>query len=538
MNAACEMNQARGSRAKDRNRVRDQTSVHQHDPDLDDQALRDVASLIQATITPQVAIEPLDDRPWAGQSLHQADSLLCDISGATHLFGSETNLLAAVKAQLARHGLFARVAIADNVAAAWALAHYGQANEIILPPGSSSPQVSAPTAPQSSGNQILASGNQIPRLIQQLPVQALRIAPQTVATLDRLGVQQIGSLLRLPRGGLATRLGKPLVKRISQLLGETKEPLNFHHAPAQYTYAVDLEYPSDDERILADRITRLADQIKDGLAASHRGALRITCYLTLSDHPPHSFEVGLFAPTQDSKQLSCLLVSCLQSRQSTRHGSLPSLVSRITLQVTHSAPLRSSQPVLFSDDEPIGTKNSSFANRSSLPHLINTLSGRLGRDSVLSVSVNDNPLPEQSFRLAPLTGGSKRNGLALSYFNKRNRSRHTIAPTSRDAMRRPLLLLPQPQPLSPVHSSGTHSSSHHKSNSAELLPVGFRLGGIVHQVVRCWGPERIETGWWDGPCTRRDYFRIETDTGRWWWIFRNLGNQSHQHRWMLHGRFA
>ena len=36
------------------------------------------------------------------------------------------------------------------------------------------------------------------------------------------------------------------------------------------------------------------------------------------------------------------------------------------------------------------------------------------------------------------------------------------------------------------------------------------------------GPERIETGWWDGASVRRDYFRALDTQGRQLWVYRRL----------------
>lgn len=49
------------------------------------------------------------------------------------------------------------------------------------------------------------------------------------------------------------------------------------------------------------------------------------------------------------------------------------------------------------------------------------------------------------------------------------------------------------------------------------------------------GPERIETGWWDGCDIRRDYFRVRTRHGQLAWAFRPHGED---HRLWLHGWFA
>ena len=45
------------------------------------------------------------------------------------------------------------------------------------------------------------------------------------------------------------------------------------------------------------------------------------------------------------------------------------------------------------------------------------------------------------------------------------------------------------------------------------------------------GPERIESGWWDGNDLRRDYFVAQVG-GAAAWVYREDG------KWYLHGLFA
>ena len=49
------------------------------------------------------------------------------------------------------------------------------------------------------------------------------------------------------------------------------------------------------------------------------------------------------------------------------------------------------------------------------------------------------------------------------------------------------------------------------------------------------GPERIESGWWDGGDVRRDYYVVETRSGQRGWAFRFTGTTGPL---MLHGWFA
>ena len=49
------------------------------------------------------------------------------------------------------------------------------------------------------------------------------------------------------------------------------------------------------------------------------------------------------------------------------------------------------------------------------------------------------------------------------------------------------------------------------------------------------GPERLESGWWDGGDARRDYYVLETSQGQRAWAFAPAGERD---GWMLHGWFA
>jgi protein ImuB len=49
------------------------------------------------------------------------------------------------------------------------------------------------------------------------------------------------------------------------------------------------------------------------------------------------------------------------------------------------------------------------------------------------------------------------------------------------------------------------------------------------------GPERIESGWWDGADARRDYFVADDGHGARYWVFRE---RRPSYRWYLHGLFG
>jgi protein ImuB len=88
------------------------------------------------------------------------------------------------------------------------------------------------------------------------------------------------------------------------------------------------------------------------------------------------------------------------------------------------------------------------------------------------------------------------------------------------ATRRPLGLMPEPLPLDALCDAG--------GRVRQLLHAGRDL-----QLVS--GPERIESGWWDGGDVARDYYIARAADGAQWWIFRECGAPR---RWFVHGCFA
>lgn len=88
-------------------------------------------------------------------------------------------------------------------------------------------------------------------------------------------------------------------------------------------------------------------------------------------------------------------------------------------------------------------------------------------------------------------------------------------------MRRPLRLFPKPIRLETMNAEGA------------TPPASILWQGQARRVESCWGPERIETGWWRGPMVQRDYYRIEIETGERLWIYCDLESG----QWFLHGDF-
>jgi protein ImuB len=71
-------------------------------------------------------------------------------------------------------------------------------------------------------------------------------------------------------------------------------------------------------------------------------------------------------------------------------------------------------------------------------------------------------------------------------------------------------------------------------------PAFFVWRRIRHRIAKADGPERITGEWWTGETERadpRDYYRVETDKGVRFWLFRDAP-ADRGGRWWLHGLFG
>ena len=145
------------------------------------------------------------------------------------------------------------------------------------------------------------------------------------------------------------------------------------------------------------------------------------------------------------------------------------------------------------------------------------LSGKLGARNVTRVRPVESHLPERAGRAQSAIGAS-------------NTVNDWKGPERRPP--RPVELLPQPLPIDVM------------APVPDGPPAMFRWRRRQYQVARAEGPERIAPEWWrtEGtPLSRdvRDYYRLEDEGGKRYWVYREgLYRPDRPPAWYLHGFFA
>ncbi|MCC6322943.1 MAG: DNA polymerase Y family protein [Phycisphaerales bacterium] len=459
------------------------THVESLDDALAERSLRRFAAWM-IRFVPTVAVDP-------------PDGLWLDATGCERLYGGIDRLAARILGAVGRLGITARLAGAPTWGAAWALARY-----------TDDP---SPLPPELS---------ELRSVLSPMPVAALRIDEAMRDKLHRIGIERIGHLLALPRSALADRYGEMLLLRLDQALGQAVESIMPIRPRTPVMAERMLDGPTDRVEAI-EMITReLVGQIAAQLTERECGCRRLEVTLFRSDLDPLTFAVQTARPTRDARHLWTLVRPNLES------AHLGFGVEGVRVRAHALARLLHRQEAAWE----VGSDGGASADSGELGKLVDTLTARLGTGRVLRLRPVESHLPERAFDLETVTG-----------IEDRPRS---SGPALIDADR-PSLLFRRPIPI----------------NAMFLVPDGpitrVNIGADTPRIVACIGPERIEPEWWRGyggyggcgggggyggyeghGTAARDYFKAQTETGRWLWIFREVRHEGTSARWFLHGEWA
>ena len=426
--------------------------------------------------------------PWS--AIDPPDGLLVDVTGVAHLFGGETALLDDAALRLAARSLTTRLALAPTAGAAWALSHYGPERAILHFPEPTSSLRAERSNPGRPAQPRIASSASPPRndegvaSLDDLPVAALRLDPATLLVLRRLGLKRIRDLSGVARDALARRFrnsrapaANPLI-RLDQLLGKVPEPL---------LPVIAAQVPLVQRRLMEPiRHRSLLDQVLGDLAADMarllegqaQGARRLELALWKVDGEVLSRRLELAAASRDAAHVARLFA-----------GKLDDLDAGFGIELARlSAPW--CEPLALSQAD---FEQAAEAHGTSLSACIDQLAARLGESAVRRPLAVASHVPERAQRWVPPLEPERAVQGQLAF--------HA----------RPLKLLDRAEPIAVLYAS------------PDGLPRRFRWRGQVHEIARAEGPERIAPEWWRerSSARLRDYYRIEDDQGRRYWIYRN-----------------
>ena len=425
---------------------------------------------------------------WAGRftpsvSLDPPATLLLEIQASLRLFGGLAPLCAALESGLGDLGFSGRMAVAPTPLAARWLARGAPGSRV--------------------------DGLALPAALDALPLATLADEPglggDTLELLAGIGARSLADIRRLPRGGLARREAQAVTERLDRAYGSSPDPRPWFVPPERYAARLPLPAPSNQVETLLFGVRRLLTGLAGWLDARQAGLEAFTLVLEfegligarLGLDREARFPIVLGSLSRDMARCQLLVREHL-SRQ-----ALPAPVEALRLEADSPRQLAPSRSDLFD-------AKASQAGDPGL--LLAILRARLGNEAVHCMSTRPDHRPEGAWRQAeppasPL--GSPRFSCppsgSLTRSSKSGGAQNTQPPLKAP---RPLWLLPAPRPIA-------------RPAPEKLLA----------------GPERIESGWWDGSDGEvcRDYFVACHHDQSLVWIFR----EGHPpHGWFLHGYFA
>lgn len=405
--------------------------------------------------------------------------LYLDITGAAHLFGGEAAMLRAVTGQIARQGFAVRGAIAGTSLAAHALARY--ASGVIVPPGSEA-QAVAP-----------------------LPIAALDCGDKALRALRHAGLKTVGAVAERLSSELSERLGKAFVTRLRVLLGVEEQPLQPRRPLPDLMAEQRFAEPVVSQDVITASLHSLAQHLSGILDREGQGVRLLEAAFFRADGKLQRIAIKTGEALRDADVMLRLLRQKLDALADPLDPGFGFDLIRL-------------EALLAEDTKPATISFDTNENaRRQIGFLIDRLSVRFGDHRVQRFVAQDTHIPEASGVAVPAQDGD---------FAQQN---WALKRQADDPPRRPLRLLERPEEIQaglPVAPDGP--------------PKFFIWRECRHAVTRAEGPERIAMEWWRNNGLTRDYFRVETENGQRFWLYRDgLYRQNGlQQRWYLQGMFA
>ena len=311
--------------------------------------------------------------------------------------------------------------------------------------------------------------------ITRLPWPAARCK-----SLGEMGVESLADCVRLPRDGLARRFGTGLLQELDQAYGRRPQALDWFRPQQHFDDRLELEQESRNGQELAVALDILVERLASQLRACQRSVHRVWLCCEHRDQPDTRLRIGLLQATAEPARLQEL------GRVKLAATVLPAAVTAVRLQAALDGALALRSGNLLEGGETATEDPLAFVER---------LRARLGAESVHGLQTCAEHRPERAWQAV-------REPTAVA----------NSPASARPAGQRPLWMLPVPLKLREVRGQ----------------PI---FQGALQLAL---GPERIETGWWDGGDIRRDYYVASNDHGMRLWVYRDL----RQACWYLHGLFG
>ena len=316
----------------------------------------------------------------------------------------------------------------------------------------------------------------LPARLAELPLFLLDWPGRTLELLADLGIVRIKDALALPRGGFSQRFGPEALAILDRLAGRVPDPRLAYEPPARYHARLELPAEAEGVEAILFPLKRLLAEMEGTLRGRGAGVQELDLHLEHGRRSRTRLALCFATPERESE----FILAIAREKLGRLALAAPTIGLRLVAERLLPYTPREETWLPGHEERAVGRAR-----------LIERLAARLGPRRVFGIAIADDHRPECGWKTPH--AASSRAGF--------------------DGGPRPAWLLHRPQKL----LAGTQ---------------GPTLQGSLRLLA---GPERIETGWWDGEPVSRDYYVAANAAGETAWIYRERRDPG---AWYLHGLFA
>lgn len=347
------------------------------------------------------------------------------------------------------------------------------------------------TAHYGPNGTIVPRGKQEEALMT-LPPEALRLEPATATRLEKLGLYHISSFINMPRPALRKRFGPDILHRIDKASGNSIDTFKPVRPIDPYEERLPCMEPIRTAASIEIALKMLLEQLCMRLEKERKGVRVVIFKAYRVDGNEQQLKINTSKATRNENHLFKLFQIRIASLRPNLGFELFSLhTQRIEDIVTE-------QNSMWQDQTHDVT---------AVAELLDKLGGRFGMNVIHRYVPAEHYWPERSIREA------------VDLEEKPTTNWCTDLP-------RPLHILNKPERIEVSAPIPDHP------------PMLFRYKGEVHAVKKADGPERIEQEWWIEQNIFRDYYCVEDEAGKRYWLFRSGHYHESEPEWYIHGFFA
>jgi protein ImuB len=343
------------------------------------------------------------------------------------------------------------------------------------------------------GNESLIAHGQHLEALLPLPPEALRIEPAVVDRLHKLGLHQIRQFIRMPRPSLRRRFGQHFLQQLDKAIGQEIEMIQPVQPPEPFQERLPCLEPIVTAKGIEIALEELLNTLCHRLRQEQKGLRSAVFKGYRVDGKIEKIEIGTNRPSHSVRHLFKLFEIKLPTIE-------PSL--GIELFVLEAPRVEEHLP----QQEKMWEGNGGLEDM-RLSELLDRVAGKVGAEAIHRYLPDEHYWPERSYKVA----------------SSLHESPSTIW---RADKLRPLQLLPKPERIEVA------------APIPDYPPMLFIHKGKRHNIVKADGPERIEQEWWIQQGQHRDYYRVEDEEGKRYWLFRLGHYHDKTYQWFIHGYFS